>query len=285
MKNASSPLLAVARLSMIVSRRYLGSYSCRKSKKTYTQPQLMACLILKTYLKQTYRGVVDILQNSDTLREALGLKTVPRFTTLQEFQKRMVTPEILDAILGEVLKGAIEQGAATGEVAVDSTGIETTNASAYFVTRAKKRRQGYVKISLAIVCGIMLPVTMTLGMGPTVDLQEAPGLLWKASGRVNPDFVYLDKGYECEWVHRFCRDGWQATSYMPPTIRTKDGSIQTTYRARCAQYRPSGAGRRWHIESFFSGLKRVCGSALRSRTVASMINEAGLKVLAYALRR
>src|ERR1700743_336875 len=98
MKKRQSPLLSVAGISMIVARRHLGSYSCGKSKKTYTQPQLMACLILKAYLRQTFRGIVDILAGSDALRAAMGLDQVPTFTTLQEFQKRIVTPELLDAI-------------------------------------------------------------------------------------------------------------------------------------------------------------------------------------------
>lgn len=245
----------------------------------------MTCLVLKAYLNQTYRGIVDILENSDTLGQAMGLVAVPTFTTIQEFQKRAISPELLDAIVGEVLKLVQEQGASAKEVAVDSTGVETTMASAHFVTRSKKNRQQYVKISLAIVCGILLPVTMSLGMGPTVDLHEAHELLWKASGRVRPDFIYMDRGYDCEWVHQLCREGMKTLSYIPPVKRTKDGTIRTEHRARCAKYRPMGAGKRWHVEAFFSAIKRVCGSTLRSRTNRSLLNEAGLKVLAYAIRR
>lgn len=285
MQNTSSPLLSVARVSMVVCRRYLGAYSCAKSKKPFTQPQLMACLILKAYLHQTYRGVVDVLTNSDTLRAALGLETVPSFTTLQEFHKRAVTPVLLDALLGEVLKLAQERGASTAEVAVDSTGVEPTTASAHFITRSKRPRKQYVKISLAIVCGLLLPVTMALDMGPTVDLHEAHELFWKAAGRVRPDFVYMDQGYDCEWIHQFCREGWKAVSYMPPIARTPDGSIRTRYRARCAQYRPANAGRRWNIESFISATKRICGSNLRSRLPKALLTEAGLKIVAYAVKR
>jgi hypothetical protein len=32
-----------------------------------------------------------------------------------------------------------------------------------------------------------------------------------------------------------------------------------------------GYGRRWHIESFFSGLKRMMGSALSSRTDGNLL--------------
>ena len=36
-------------------------YSDKKSPKVFTQRQLFACLVLKTYLKATYHGVVEQL--------------------------------------------------------------------------------------------------------------------------------------------------------------------------------------------------------------------------------
>src|SRR5688500_20270734 len=79
----ANTILRVAQLSMLVCRRQLRSYSCDKSKHTYTQPQLMSCLVLKAYLKQTYRGIVEVLEMSDALREEQGLgEYVPTHTTL-----------------------------------------------------------------------------------------------------------------------------------------------------------------------------------------------------------
>jgi hypothetical protein len=46
-----------------------------------------------------------------------------------------------------------------------------------------------------------------------------------------------------------------------------------------------GYGRRWHVESYFSGLKRMMGSTLASRTETTMVNETAFKVLAYAIHR
>ncbi len=58
----------------------------------------------------------------------------------------------------------------------------------------------------------------------------------------------------------------------------------TPHRASCAR-RPASYGRRWHAESFFSGLKRVCGQAVKAVQPANQLAEAALKVLAYTLRR
>lgn len=46
-----------------------------------------------------------------------------------------------------------------------------------------------------------------------------------------------------------------------------------------------GYGKRWAVESFFSGLKRTMGAAINARRPDQMIAEASFRVLAYALRR
>jgi hypothetical protein len=46
-----------------------------------------------------------------------------------------------------------------------------------------------------------------------------------------------------------------------------------------------GYGKRWAVESFFSGLKRTIGAAINARRPDQMIAEASFRVLAYALRR
>jgi Transposase DDE domain len=285
MASKDNLLLKVAALSMVVCRRHLQAYSCPKSNHLYTQPQLMSCLVLKAYLKQTYRGFIEQLEVSQSLSAALGLERLPSHTTLKEFEKRAVTPQLLDGIVGQVLALCQEAGVEVNELAGDSTGLETTTASSHFLTRSKRKREGYVKLSLAVACGSILLVSMALDFGPSSDLTQTPELLWRASGRCRPQFAFFDQGYECEWVHQLCRDGMGTLSYIPPVPRTHDGSIRTLHRARCARYRPANATRRWHVESFISGMKRCCGSTLRAKTKPALLNEAGLIALAYAIRR
>ena len=119
--------IAVARYSLIACRRHMSSYSHAKSKHTFTQAQLMSCLVLKAYLNLTYRGVVELLELGDGLREALGLAKVPVHTTLKMFADRCASPELIDGIIGQVLAQAREDGGVqVQELAVDSTGIECT---------------------------------------------------------------------------------------------------------------------------------------------------------------
>ena len=122
-------LLTVAELSLRLARRSLQPYSHPKSPHKFTQAQLMARLILRAYLKTTYRGVIEVLDASDQLQEHLGLRRVPHYSTLKYFADRAGTLEIVDGMLAELVQHFADENA---EVALDSTGIETTSASAYF---------------------------------------------------------------------------------------------------------------------------------------------------------
>jgi hypothetical protein len=274
-------LLRVAALALVAGEKDLPLYSHPNSPHHYTQPQLLALLVLKAYLKLTYRQTVELLEVSDTLQRVPGLKGVPRHTTLEEFASRVADAERIDRLLGHVL--AID-GRAVTDVAGDSTGLSPTRASVHYRSRSGKKGGHYVKLSLIVACTLLLPVSMSLARGPANDLSDARTLLWRAAGRCVPQAAYFDRGYDAEWVHRFFRDGLGCTSYIPPNPHTKDGSIKTPYRAEC-QALPKSYGRRWHVESFFSGLKGSTGSSLKGPSDASRFSEAALRVLAYAIRR
>ncbi len=284
-KPKRNPLLDLVAVSMTVCRRHMASYSHAKSKRTYTQAQLMTCLILKARLNQTYRGVVDLLAASDGLRAAVGLATVPAHTTLKEFEKRAASPELLDGLVGQVLALCqAEGGVRVDELAGDSTGVECTPASRHYELRLGRKRGRYVKLMVAVACGSVLAVSATASIGPSNDCADCWGMLWRASGRCAPHSAYFDSGFDAERVHAFCRDGMGAASFIPPVVRTADGTVRTPHRAKCVAL-PAAYGRRWHVETFFSGMKRVCGSAVRARHEPAMLREALLKVLAYTAFR
>lgn len=76
--------LAFTRAALQVARAALPAYSSKFSKRDFTRHQHVAILTLKTFLKTTYRGIVALLHDWSDLRNALGLKKVPHFTTLQK---------------------------------------------------------------------------------------------------------------------------------------------------------------------------------------------------------
>jgi len=274
-------LVRAAELALAVAADELPAYSCPKSPRRFTQPQLLACLVLRAYQKQTYRGVVDLLAASDDLRRALGLGRVPDYSTLQRFADRAVTPDLIDRVLGRMVERV---GPAVDDVAMDATGMEPSNASAYYTARRGTRHRGYVKLSLVVICGCLLPLGLVVSRGPRRDTCEAAELLDRASGKARPKRLFADKGYDAERVHEFCYRVWKVRSYIPAVVKRADGVIGGHFRSRMAAV-PKAYGRRWHAESFMSGLKRTTGSALTARKPNTLDAEASLRVLAYSVRR
>jgi hypothetical protein len=86
MKSKAPVIERVAALAMKLGARHLADYGAARSRHDFTQRQLMACLILRAYLKTTYRGVLELLSVSSNLRQALAMEDkLPHYTTLQKF--------------------------------------------------------------------------------------------------------------------------------------------------------------------------------------------------------
>ena len=157
MRKKSNRLLGVARLAMKLGREHMSDYGAVTSRKDFTQRQLMACLVLRAYLKTTYRGVIEILETSDKLRAELGMKEkLPHYSTLAKFCERSAVLEILGAMLHRLGGAALRQK--SEPVAIDATGLETSTASAHFVSRSKKQRKKWVKLSVAVLTTSLLPL-------------------------------------------------------------------------------------------------------------------------------
>jgi len=274
----------VVSLSMRIARKYLAPYSHRNSPKKFTQEQLITCLILKAYLNKTYRDIVDLLEVTDELRKRMGLTQVPHYSTLKKFADRSDTLHIVDCMLLEIVR---EFDMESEEAAIDSTGLETTSASAHYKTRSGMQRKKYIKVSVCVMTATLLPSSLHLSWGPGNDKSEAGSVLAKASNVNRPQRLLADAGYDAEWVHEFCREQWQTESIIKPAVHRADGKMNGKYRSQMTEetLQEKNYGRRWLVESFMSGLKRTTNSALRSRTEHGLFIEAAMNVLAYALRR
>lgn len=278
-------LLKVVGIAMALGRRHLTPYGSVKSRKDFTQPQLMACLILRTYMKTTYRGVVELLAVAAELREAIGLGKLPHYSTLKKFAERDGVREAMDGMLATLAHAAAEPERYV-EAAMDATGLESSAASAHFVSRSGKRRKKFVKVSVLVLCGSLIPASMVVDWGPSNDKVEARELMEKAARSVRPDFLYADAGYDAEWVHEHCVD-WGVMGVIKPVKHKKEGPPGGLYRSQMTEktLKDLGYGTRWQVESFMSGMKRTMGSVLNAWTERGLMTDAALKVLAYAIRR
>ena len=279
----------VAELALRLGVRHLADYGAPRSRHDFTQRQLMACLILRAYVGTTYRGILELLAVSPPLRHRLGLgDKLPHFTTLQKFSGRSQVQAIVQEMLATIGKAAVQAQATAGSAAaMDSTGLTLTTASDYYRSRRGRHMRKFIKVSVMVLCGSLLPLGLAVGLGPTHDRLQVPELLAQAQAVARPAALYADAGYDAEWIHKECREQWRVASFIPPVTRRADGTWGGKWRSQMnAEYlKTHGYGRRWGVESFFSGLKRTTGSTLRARLPTQLLAEASLKVLAYTLRR
>ena len=138
MSTTSKSPRKVALTALSVGEGSLRRFSHKFSPKTFTQPQLFACLVLKAFFHTDYRGIVAILKDCPDLRRAIGLTSVPHFTTLQKASRRLLCAAKADALIASVLRQAMGRRTRIERSAMDSTGLESHHVSHYFVKRRSR---------------------------------------------------------------------------------------------------------------------------------------------------
>jgi hypothetical protein len=79
----AAPLIQrVAAFAMQLGSRHLADYGATRSRHDFTQRQLLTCLILRAYLKTTYRGVLEFLSGSPGFRGHNGSRAQERFASV-----------------------------------------------------------------------------------------------------------------------------------------------------------------------------------------------------------
>ena len=274
-------MVRIVKLALRLAKRHLADYSHEKSPRKFTQPQLFACLILKAHLGCTYRKCEELLILMPAVREAIGLDSVPRFTTLQAFADRPEILALIDGVLASI--GRAVNKARPQDAAADGTGMETTSASAHFVSRAGRRRTKFVKLMIGVLCATVIPCALVVDWGPSHDMRQAWALREKLRATTKPTWLWGDGAFDCEAWHQANWEGWGVKSYAPTTVKSHDGRVSGFYR-NAFQTPVHEYGRRWMAESVNSGIKRVSGPTLRSRKQNTLFAEAALKVAAYAIK-
>jgi len=293
----SKSTLTVARMALRAARDVLPDHARPTSPKKFTQPQLLACLIIKEFAGKDYRGMAVLLAEWSDLREAIGLRSVPHFTTLCQATRRLFRKAIADALLAATLKLCRDEGLldTTSELAaIDSTGLESRHISAYFTKRCGRHKghykHRYPKLSAVCDTKTHLILGTAIDRGPKPDCIEDEATLLAALEHQEIETLLGDAGYESERFHEFCRDGLGIVSIIPTTERgrpRRDGQprpVHGRYRKQMKTDFPKTLyGQRWQIETVFSMLKRNLGSALRARRYQSQNREIRARILTHNL--
>jgi Transposase DDE domain/Transposase domain (DUF772) len=289
---SKSPL-RVARQALAVGAQALPAYAHRFSPKVYTQPQLFACLVLKTFLKTDYRGVEAHLHDHSDLRAALGLRAVPHFTTLQKASRRLLRLPRARRLFTATVRRFLRRRRKVRRAALDSTGLDCGHASRYYIRRrngAKKQWQTvaysrYAKLEAAFDCASHLMVGVLVGRGPRVDVDRFAPLLDDALTRVRIRAALADAGFDSEPNHRHAREGRGVKSFIPATAGRPTTKLPTgRYRRRMKQRLTKDYGKygqRWQAETGFSMIKRRLTSTVNGRSYWSQCRELLLIAITY----
>jgi hypothetical protein len=284
-------------MALRAARDCLADYARPKSPKKFTQPQLVACLIIRQHQRMDYRGMSVMLAEWSDLREVLGLKQVPHFTTLCQADKRLFSKGTADLLMAATLRLCRKAGVLrrrTHLAAIDSTGLESRHVSAYFTQRCGRHgghyKHRYPKLSAICDTANHLVLGLVVDRGPRPDSMEDEATLLAAFRQQRFATLVGDAGYESERFHRTCRRDLGIRSIIPTTQRgrgRRDGKARATsgyYRRLMQRAFPQQLyGQRWQIECLFSMLKRNLGSALRARSYHSQTRELRARILTHNL--
>ncbi|WP_145952058.1 IS5 family transposase [Paludisphaera borealis] len=293
MTTSKSPL-RVFQVAYEAACRALPAHRHQFSPKKFTQPQLLACLVLKEFLRLDYRGLAAHLADQADLRDRIGLTVVPHFTTFQKAAQRLLASVPGRRMFDAVLDRAREDGTLKRRVplaAVDGTGMESRHVSRYY---AKRRSAGdsdpartyahYPKVVFVVDCRSHMILSAVPGRGPASDLVQFGRAWTQAVRRARIDTLLADADFDAERVHRAVRSHGVRTIIPPKRGRPTD-KPPTGWWRRVMKQRFAGLkrkyGQRWQVETVNSMLKRRLGSALRARKHPTQCREIVLRAITH----
>ncbi|MGH8595742.1 MAG: transposase, partial [Gammaproteobacteria bacterium] len=275
-----------------MARRALPAYSHVCSPKKFTQHQLFACLVLKNFLKTDYRGLAAHLADHPVLVQCvLELRCVPHYTTFQKASRRLLALPKVRKLLGASIRMQFGRRRRVKSSAADSTGLESTSASPYFVRRRNRVTGPWKTViyhhypKLGLLCDVRSHFILAAraGRGPRPDVDEFRPLIREALRWIRLARINADAGYDSEPNHRFAREEHGIRTLIPPAIgRPTDKPARGRYR-RLMQVRfdRDAYHDRCQVETVVSMLKRRQGSHTSGRTHHSRCRDLYLMVLTH----
>jgi len=293
MNKLSKSPLNVARHAFALASEHLPLYAHRYSPKTYTQPQLFVCLVLKTFFRRDYRGLVGILKDFDALRAYLNLTRVPHYTTLQKASRRLLNAPYAKRLFQGTVRRFLGRRKRLKLAAMDSTGMDYGRRSAYYVRRrqagqSKAKRVYYshfAKLEASFDCKSHLILAAKMGRGPRPDVDCFRPLLDATLETSRPKSMLADAGYDSEGNHQHARVTRKVRSFMPathgrPTNKPLTGRFRRLMKKRLNKDY-GHYGQRWQAESGFSMIKRCVADTVQGRSQWSQRRELWLIVITY----
>jgi len=281
-------LLPFARVALKVATQVLPPYRTRFSKHQFTQPQLLAVLLLMRYEDWTFREAETRLREHQELRATLQLQAVPDYTTLYRFLQRLPN-DTIDRGLRETVRCLRQRRRRAVVVAVDGTGLSYNSVSSFFIRRVEQqaqrssRHRHWLKWVIVVDVQQQILLAQRAHQGPGSDVRFLPPLLDVAARGAPIRLVLADAEFDSEPNHQHIRQRLGAQSIIPAKRRgVPNGEIRNLMFRRfpAKPYR-----QRVKIETTFSTIKRKLSSRAPGRSLAIQIRQALLLGLAFNLYR
>ena len=197
-------------LKTIQSRR-LNFYSCKYSKRVYTQHQLIVLVLLKEYISTGYRDFVELVDLMSSIKEKLDLDKVSHYTTFQKLVSR-IPSSWFNLILSKTLKLFYSHGEKAFITAIDATGFTSSYASHYYSKRTGKLRRSFLKTSIAIDTDKKVILGWKISQKTDHDVKHAKTLIRQSNKSRKSQCYVMDKGYDSEEIHVLIREEIKADS-------------------------------------------------------------------------
>ena len=238
----------------------------------------MSLLMLKDRVNMRYRDFIDFVFVCPDFVKILRLSKVPHYTTLQKFFKR-ISSSMFDRLLSISVKLF---DICDPWIAIDATGHSSDYASRHYEKRIKRKRKNYSKNSIAVDTKTQVIIAQRARLGPRHDSIDADALIRKCKD-LKPIGFSLDKGYDCERIHRVIREELGADSQIPVRIGlTKTGKYrkELIFGLDKEKYH-----KRNIVETVNSVMKRIFGEENRGRSERMRNKETKLRNVCYNVYR
>jgi transposase len=240
----------INKVKRLIRRAGLPRWFHRFGPKKYEFWQHALALIIKQECRLGYRRVSNLLR-------MLGFN-VPSYSALAKMFKR------IDWRIWQLLL-KMTNNRKLGIVAIDGSGMSRPLPSPYYCRHIDKPYPIEIplKLSLAVETRTKKIVSLRLRAKSRHDLMDAKYLIKRLPSY--PKKIVADKGYDAEWLHRYCH-----SLGIKAIIPMRDYGSKPIYRGKSLRricrktFNKRVYHRREVVESVFSAIKRKFGASVSS---------------------